>query len=428
MDLSALVWLSVGLGLGTVAGILLTRARTAATIATLQAERSGAADRLAFAEQAQRQLTEQFRTLSAEALERSMQHSNAQFLELADSRLQAVGAPLQESLKRLDGRLREIETARTTAQATLAQQIEHVRATGDQLRRETASLVNALRKPQVRGQWGEMQLRRAVEVAGMLERCDFDTQITVSTYEGAQRPDMVVHLAGDKHVVVDAKVPLAAFLEAAEAADEEGRAERLRAHARHLRTHVDLLSGKAYWQRITPSPEFVVLFVPGESFLAQALDTDPALLEHAASRKVVIATPTTLIALLRTVAYAWTQDALAANAREVFELGRELYTRLGALGDHVDRLGRALTSAVGAYNKTVGSMEARVLVSARKLRDLKVVEDDLATPRQVEEIPRALSSPELTAAAEEARQVRALPTHDGTPATSTGEEPDVAAV
>jgi DNA recombination protein RmuC len=405
MNFTGVILLLVGLAAGAVIGALWVRSRLGVRVAELEAGRHAAVERAAYTEQARQQLADQFRALSADALQRS----NAQFLELADTRLKATELPIKDSLERLDGRLREIEQTRVSAQATLAQQIEQVRLTGEHLRKETAALVTALRKPQVRGQWGEMHLRRAVEVAGLVERCDFDSQRTVAGDEGPLRPDMVVYLAGGKQVVVDAKVPLAAFLEAAEATDDGVRRDRLAAHARHVRTHVDLLSGKAYWQRLSPTPEFVVLFVPGEAFLAPALETDPTLLEYAAGRKVVIATPSTLIALLRTVAFAWTQDALAANAREVFELGRELYGRLGSLGDHVDRLGRALTSAVGAYNKTVGSLEGRVLVSARKLRDLKVVEDELALPRQVEETPRALSAPELATAAEEARRVRALP-------------------
>jgi DNA recombination protein RmuC len=405
MNLTGVVLLLIGLAAGAAIGALWVRSRLGAEVAELKAGRQAALDRAEYTEQAQQRLSDQFRALSADALQRS----NAQFLELADTRFKAAELPIKDSLERLDVRLREIEHTRVSAQAALAQQIEQVRLTGEHLRKETASLVTALRKPQVRGQWGEMHLRRAVEIAGLVERCDFDTQFSVGGADGVHRPDMVVHLAGGKHVVVDAKVPLQAFLEAAEAADEDSRRERLTAHARHLRTHVDQLSGKAYWQRLSPTPEFVVLFVPGEAFLAPALESDPTLLEHAAGRKIVIATPSTLIALLRTVAFAWTQDALADNAREVFELGRELYSRLGSLGDHVDRLGRSLTSAVGAYNKTVGSLEARVLVSARRLRDLKVVEDELASPNQVEETPRALSSPELAASAEEARQIRALP-------------------
>jgi DNA recombination protein RmuC len=420
MDVLAVLLLVVGLLLGSLIGALAVRARVAATVATLDAERRAALDRVTLVEQDGERLREQFRALSAEALERS----SRQLVELADARLRTSGAqanreleqrrqaiehlvaPLRETLGRVESQLRELEQARTAAQASLLQQVEFVRATGEQLRRETAALVTALRKPQTRGRWGELQLRRVVELAGMVERCDFDTQSVVGGDDGLQRPDLVVHLAGGKHVVVDAKVPLAAFLEAAEAADEVVRAERCTAHARQLRQHVDTLAGKAYWQRFTPTPEFVVLFVPGEAFLAQALDTDPTLLEHAATRRVVLATPSTLIALLRTVSYAWSQEALARNAQEVHALGREIYERLGTLGGHVDRLGRAIGGAVNAFNATVGSLESRVLVTARRLRDLDVVDGDLGAPTQVDSIPRVLAAEELVG---EARAVVPLP-------------------
>jgi DNA recombination protein RmuC len=236
-----------------------------------------------------------------------------------------------------------------------------------------------------------------VELSGMAPRCDFDEQVSVQSAEGTVRPDMVVRLAGGKNIVVDSKVSLAAYLEAAETSDEAVRAARLDAHARHLRAHVDQLAAKSYWTTLSPAPEFVVLFIPGEAFLAPALEHDPALLEHAMARKVHIATPTTLVTMLRTAQYAWQQDALAENARAAFDLGRELYERISGLGRHVDRLGRALTSAVTTYNQAVGSLETRVLVSARKLNQLGVVDGDLATPGLIEEAVRTLSAPELAA-------------------------------
>ena len=281
------------------------------------------------------------------------------------------------------------------------------RQSSDDLRAQTQALVTALRRPEARGRWGEMQLRRVVELAGMAPRCDFDEQVTVQTAEGAFRPDLVVRLAGGKNLVVDSKVSLAAYLEAAETSDEAVRAARLDAHARHLREHVDRLAAKSYWAALSPAPEFVVLFIPGEAFLAPALEHDPALLEHAMARKVHIATPTTLVTMLRTAQYAWQQDALAENARAAFNLGRELYERISGLGRHVDRLGRALTSAVTTYNQAVGSLESRVLVSARKLNQLGVVEGDLETPMLIEEATRTLSAPEL--AAPEAGPVLAAP-------------------
>ena len=240
-----------------------------------------------------------------------------------------------------------------------------------------------------------MQLRRVVELAGMTARCDFDEQVSVTTDDGAQRPDMVIRLAGGKHIVVDSKVSLAAYLEAAEATDAGVREIRLDAHARHLREHVDRLAAKAYWAALSPAPEFVVLFIPGEAFLAPALEHDPALLEHAMTHRVHIATPTTLVTMLRTAQYAWQQAALSDNARAVFDLGRELYDRLAGLGKHVDSLGKALTNAVSTYNRTVGTLESRVLVSARKLNQLGLVDAELAQAKPVEDTVRALSAAEL---------------------------------
>ena len=331
----------------------------------------------------------------------ALDHSADRLLALAGSQFDAAGRPINESLSRLDDRLRDIERGRAASQAALAQQIDDVRATAGALGTQTAALVTALRRPEVRGQWGEMHLRRAVELAGMVDRCDFTTQTVLpgsqsaTGGEGLLRPDLVVHLAGDKYVVVDAKTPLAAYLDAAEATDDTERQQFLVSHAKHLRAHVDQLASKAYWRALgasgRPTPEFVVLFVPGEAFLSQAVDIDPELLEYAAGRRVVLATPTTLIALLRTVAYAWTQDALAANAREVFELGRELYARLNTMSGHLDRVGKGLNSAVAAYNQSVGSLETRVLVTARRLNELGLVDEELTVPAQVEIQTRALA-------------------------------------
>jgi DNA recombination protein RmuC len=234
-----------------------------------------------------------------------------------------------------------------------------------------------------------------VEVAGMLEHCDFDEQPTLAAPDGPLRPDLVVRLAGGKNVAVDAKVPFAGYLEAMEARDPATREERLRAHARHLRSHVDGLADKSYWAHLEPAPEFVVMFLPAEPFLAAALEEDPALLEHAFSRNVVVATPSTLMALLRTVAYTWRQEALADNAQQVHALGKELHGRLATLGGHLSRLGGSLDSAVLAYNQTVGSLETRVLVSARRLSDLKVVSADLPSPDPVDLAARIPQAPEL---------------------------------
>jgi DNA recombination protein RmuC len=309
---------------------------------------------------------------------------------------------MSAALQRVEGQLRDVERERQTAYVGLREQVDAMRVSSEQLQYETKSLVNALRAPQVRGRWGELQLERVVQLAGMVEHCDFSTQVTAAGCDGAIRPDMVVHLAGGKSVVVDAKVPFAAYLEAVESRDPDTHAERLAAHARQLRAHVDALAAKTYWAAFEPAPEFVVLFVPGDPFLEAALQADPALLEHAFGRNVVVATPTTLIALLRTVAYGWRQEALARNAAAVHQLGKELHARLATMGTHVAKLGRSLEGAVDSYNKTVSSLEARVLVTARRLTDLKVADGELAPPGQVERGPLRVSAPELVASADAA--------------------------
>src|SRR4051794_276878 len=387
--------------------VRLREAQTAAADATarLDSERASSADKIVLLQQAQEQLKDAFARLSAEALQRS----NQQFLDLADSKFKQAGAPLTETLGKVETQLREIEKSRAGAQQALVEQIERVRLSGEELKHETAALVSALRKPQARGRWGELQLRRCVEFAGMTDRCDFVEQQSVSTSDGTLRPDLVIKLVGGKSIVVDSKVTLAAYLEAHDAVDDVTRDERLGAHARHLRTHVDQLAAKTYWSQFSPAPEFVVLFVPGDAFLAAALDRDPSILDDAFAKRIHIATPTTLISVLRTCAYAWQQDALAANAREVFDLGRELYQRISKLGVKVETLGKRLGSAVGAYNETVASLESRVLPQARKLKELKVVDDDLTAPRPIEEAVRPIAAAELVASAEEDRPVVVLP-------------------
>lgn len=304
--------------------------------------------------------------------------------------------PVDDALGRLEIRLRELELARAGAYGALTQQVSMTREATEALATRTGELLSALRAPQTRGRWGELQLRRVVELAGMAPHCDFDEQVSTATADGVLRPDLVVRLTNGRTVVVDAKVSLAAYLEASAAVEEGHREERLRAHARALRTHVDQLAGKEYWRRVAGSPEFVVLFLPGEAFLAPALERDPTLLEHALGARVIIATPTTLVAMLRTVAWSWQQDALTQHAREVFDLGRELYARLGTMGEHVDRLGRSLNRAVIDYNAAAGSLETRVLVTARRLQDLRVVGDELPSPRPAETTARPLTATELT--------------------------------
>lgn len=368
----ALVCLATGGTAGWFAATARTAGETAGLRATLAAARAG-----------EERLERALRSVSTEAIDRN----NAAFSQL-------VG-PIRESIANVEHTVVTLERDRAAAQASLREQVDAMRQTSDRLRVETGQLVSALKAPQVRGRWGEHQLRRIVEVAGMVEHCDFIEQAVSHTEDGILRPDLVVTLAGGKSVVVDAKVPFAAYLEAMEARDDQARAARMAAHARHLRTHVDQLSAKAYWQRFEPTPEFVVLFVPADTFLDAALQREPTLLEHAFSRNVVVATPSTLIALLRTIAYTWRQEALAENAAAVHALGRDLYQRLSTMGGHVDKLGTALGAAVARYNDAVGSLEARVLVSARRFTDLQVATADIATPRQVEAVPRALQAPEL---------------------------------
>ena len=400
MDALALVLvLLVGLAVGAAVGWMLARGRDAEA----RADARAAQERAAYVEE---QLADRFRALSAQALDQT----NQRFLELAEGRLRAVSAeaggdlderrravermvePLTATLNRVEAQLREVDAGRAAAHAELAKQVEYVREGSERLRDQTRSLVTALRRPEARGRWGELQLRRVAELAGMSAHCDFEEQAVA----GSQRPDMVVRLAGGKNIVVDSKVPLAAYLDAVEAGEGVASADRLRAHAKHVRAHVDQLAAKSYWAAFTPAPEFVVLFIPGEAFLAPALEYDPGLLEYAMGRRVHIATPTTLISLLRTAQYAWQQEALSENAREVFDLGKQLHARLATLGGHVEGLGRALNRTVGAYNQTVGSLESRVLVTARRFGELGLVDGELDRLSGVQERPRTVAAPELT--------------------------------
>ena len=370
--------LLAGIAIGAGVGYLLAHGRLTTATATADERARAAEERAAL-------------------IERTASEKSA----LADGQLaqrfdvEALMGPMRETLARVEQQLRESDMARTRSHAELAQQVEFARRGAEQLREQTQALVTALRRPEARGRWGELQLRRVVELAGMAAHCDFDEQVIT---DSGLRPDMVVRLAGGKNVVVDSKVSLAAYLEAAAAADDSVREARLDAHARHLRSHVDQLGAKAYWSSLPETPEFVILFIPGEAFLAPALERDPGLLEHALARRVHIATPTTLVSMLRTAQYAWQQEALSENARAVFDLGREVYDRLSGLGRHVDRLGRSLTSAVGAYNQAVGSLESRVLVSARRLAELGIVDAELPAPGAITDTARPLSAPELVAA------------------------------
>jgi DNA recombination protein RmuC len=368
-------------------------AEVSAAVARAIAQRDAALERAREVAADRESMINQFRVLSTETLERQGQTADAQ----AEVRLKATEqlmTPVRESLDRFNDRLTEVEKERAAMSAELRTQVTHVQQTGETLRRETAALVTALRKPHIRGSWGETQLKRVAELAGMIERCDFDLQFTTRTDDRVLRPDMRVNLSEGKHVFVDAKVPLNAFLEAAETDDPAVKAEALTRYARNVRTHIDQLSSKQYW-KAAETPEFVVLFLPNEMFFATALDQIPDLYDYAAARDVVLATPTTLIGMLRAVAYGWRQAALAESAAEVFRLGRELHEKLGLMGNRFDKLGRALRSSVNAYNETIATVEGTVLVRARKFRDLKVSEKELPGPTQINEAVRQIQAPEL---------------------------------
>ena len=385
--------------------------RTAEAEARREAERTAADEKLALLEDARARLTDSFKALSAEAL----RSSSESFLALAraslekyqegargdlDKRERSIAellAPVKDGLGKLDGQLRELEKTREGAYQALRQHLGSMAEAQGELRTEAGNLVRALRAPQVRGRWGELQLRRVVELAGMLDHCDFHEQHSVEGEEGRLRPDLVVHLPGGRDVVVDAKAPLAAYLEAVEAKDDATRAARLADHARQLRDHVAALSRKAYWEQFQPAPELAVLFLPGESFYAAALEADPSLLEAGIERRIFLATPTTLIALLKAVAYGWQKESAADNAQEVAALGRELYKRLGDLGSHLGRVGKNLAQSVDAYNRTIGSLEARVLPAARRFEELGAAPDQAELPElePVEALPRPLLAPEL---------------------------------
>lgn len=313
----------------------------------------------------------------------------------ADARGQGMveQAEVMQGLDRLSDQLQDLDHARASWQGQLAEQVLDMRLTTDGLRRETQALSTALRRPQVRGRWGELHLRRSVEIAGLVDRCDFSEQVHLhDADDGVLRPDLVVRLAGGRQVVVDAKVPLDAFLDATTSDDPDEREGHLARHARQLRAHVDLLGSKRYWRALPETPEFVVLFLPAESFLSAALEADAGLLEHAADRGVVLASPTTLIALLRTVAHGWRHEALADRAREIHRVGRDLHERIGTMSGHLAKLGRSLDGAVSAYNQTVGSWESRVLVAARRFEELDATDDRLADPAHVETATRSVGS------------------------------------
>lgn len=380
------------------------RQRAETMNAQLESERAAATEKLAAAEKISQDMVTRFQALSSEAL----QKNNQSFLDLAkqtlatyqegakgdlDKRQQAIGeliAPMKASLEKFEQQVQGVEKQRVEAYATLTEQVKALTESQTGLRTETANLVKALRAPQTRGRWGEVQLKRVVEMAGMVDRCDFKEQENTDTDEGRLRPDMVVNLPGGKTVVVDAKAPLMAYLEALETQDPDQAKLHMKTHARQVKDHLTMLGRKAYWEQFQPSPEFVVLFLPGEAFYSAALEADPALIEYGVEQKVILATPTTLIAVLKAVAYGWKQEALAENAHRISALGKELFERLCVVADAWGDVGRHIENSVKAYNKSVSSLESRLFVTARKFKELGVGSEDkeLKELNPIESLPR----------------------------------------
>ena len=422
MDLAVALFLIVGLAVGAFIGWLAARPAQARLRSEIDKDRAVHAERLQAYQDAEAKFRDAFQALSAEALK----NNNEQFLSLAQTRLQQTRseatadidarkkaiedllAPMAKTLEHVDREIQDSERRRTESGAQLLQQIVSLDSLGQNLRDETHRLTDALKRPGVRGRWGELQLKRVVELAGMVEHCDFEEQHTLSAEDRRLRPDVIVRLPGGKYVVIDAKVPLDAYLRALEAPDETARQVLLADHARQVRVHLTQLAAKDYAAHVQPSPDFVVMFLPGEMLFSAALEADPSLIEFGAvgnAKRVIPASPTTLIALLRAVAYGWQQDAMEENARQISDLGRQLYEAVGALAGHFDDLGGKLKGSLDAYNKAIGSLEGNVLVRARRLKELKAATgaEEIPALPPIDRVPRMLQAPELT---------HGLPFHD----------------
>jgi DNA recombination protein RmuC len=415
MSINPIILLSIlmaGVAIGALGGWLAARPAQTRLQAQLEIDRAVHAERLRAYHEAEKTFREAFQSLSAEAL----QTNNRAFLDLAETRLRDARTeastdidarrkaiedllgPLQKTLDQVDREIKDSELRRVESSAQLLQRIASLDTTGQSLQSETRRLVDALKRPGVRGRWGELQLKRVVELAGMIEHCDFEEQQTLTGNDRRVRPDVIVRLPGGKHVVVDAKAPLDAYLKALEAPDEASRQALLVEHARQVRTHLLHLGAKTYFTDVPATPEFVVMFLPGEMFFSAALEQEPSLIEFGVEHKVIPASPTTLIALLRAVAYGWQQEAMEENARQISDLGRNLYESIRRLGNHFDTLGTRLKSSLEAYNQAVGSLEANVLVKARKFRDLHAANggEEIGALEAIDRVPRMLQSSELT--------------------------------
>ena len=401
--------------------LAVSRSGEARLRAQFEKEREASQEKLELLRDAETRLRDSFQALSAEALSRN----NRSFLELATTsleRYQEVAAgdldkrriaidglvqPIQESMQKVNAKLEAVEKERTASHASLAQHLKTLAASQEQLQSETGRLASALRAHTVRGRWGEIQLHRVVELAGMLEHCDFHEQQTVETDSGRLRPDLVVRLPGGKNIVVDAKAPLSAYLESLEAKDDDTARLKLESHARQVRAHMTQLSQRSYWEQFQPTPEFVVMFLPGETFFSAALQHDPSLIEYGVDKGLIPASPTTLIALLRSVAYGWRQERVAENAQKISALGTELHKRVRTFASHFDELRRGLDKAVDAYNRAVGSLETRVLASARRFQELGADNtEEIPTGESINKSPRSVHLPEVLSPGEET---------DGTP-------------